>query len=86
MLMETPGPPISIKKTESIIESPAPVQHDKRRRIGFLMAGIGAFLCVFGFLITLFLLQHDVDFGLALYGTTGLGGTLLFGGLVAILG
>ena len=58
---------------------------ERRRRIGFLMVAIGALLCIFGFMLTLFLLQHDVNFNVALYGATGFGGCLLFGGLVAIL-
>lgn len=58
---------------------------ERRRRIGFLMVGIGAFLCVFGFLITLVLLQNEVNFNVALYGATGLGGLLLFAGMVAIM-
>ena len=58
----------------------------KRRRIGVFMVATGAFLCVFGFLITMFLLQHGVNFNLALYGTTGFGGSLLLGGMIAILG
>jgi hypothetical protein len=59
---------------------------EKRRRLGFVLLGAGAFLCVFGFVITMFLLQHEVNFNLALYGTTGAGGAMLLGGLVALLG
>jgi len=58
---------------------------ERRRKIGFLMVGAGAFLCVFGFLITLILLQNEVNFHVALYGATGVGGLLLFGGMVAIM-
>jgi hypothetical protein len=58
----------------------------RRRKMGTAMVLAGAFLCVFGFAITMVLLQHEVNFGVALYGATGLGGTLLLGGMVAILG
>jgi len=58
---------------------------ERRRKIGFLLVGAGAFLCVFGFLITLVLLQNEVNFNVALYGATGLGGLLLFAGMVAIM-
>lgn len=60
--------------------------NSQRRKVGVAMVVIGAFLCLFGFLITMFLIQHEVNFSMALYGTTGLGGTLLLGGMVAILG
>lgn len=58
----------------------------QRRKAGVIMVAVGAFLCVFGFLITMMLIQHEVNFNFALYGTTGLGGSLLLGGMVAILG
>lgn len=57
-----------------------------RRKIGTLLLVVGSLLCVFGFLITMVLLQHEVNFNLALYGATGLGGAMLLGGLVAIMG
>jgi hypothetical protein len=36
-------------------------------------------------MITLVLLQNEVNFNVALYGATGLGGLLLFAGMVAIM-
>ncbi len=79
---------INSEVTESVkdIENPEKEKHEKRRRLGIVMVVIGSFLCVFGFLITMFLLQHEVNFSVALYGTTGLGGLLLLGGMVAIMG
>jgi hypothetical protein len=69
----------------STTTAPKKAEHDKRRRIGFLLIAIGTFLCIFGFLATLFLLQHEVNFNVALYGATGVGGVLLFAGLIAVL-
>ncbi len=74
------------EEKESITPSTESETQAKRRRIGVFMVAAGAFLCVFGFLITMFLLQHGFNFNLALYGTTGFGGSLLLGGMIAILG
>ena len=68
------------------IHSNTPSPLEKRRRIGFALVGVGAFLCIFGFLITLLMLQQGMNFNVALYGATGLGGGMLLGGLFAIMG
>ena len=79
---------LDLKEEEKEITTPSTETETqaKRRRIGVFMVATGAFLCVFGFLITMFLLQHGFNFNLALYGTTGFGGSLLLGGMIAILG
>jgi len=59
---------------------------ERKRRIGFFLVAMGAFLCIFGFLITMLLLAQGVNFNLALYGATGLGGGMLLGGMIAIMG
>ena len=84
--METPSLDSKAEETTKAIQTPENSELAKRRRIGVFMVAVGAFLCVFGFLITLFLLQHEVNFNVALYGATGFGGVLLFGGMVAIMG
>jgi len=77
---------LSSEEKEKLTTSHLTEKHDKRRRLGFFLIAIGAFLCVFGFLITMILISKGVNFNLALYGATGLGGVTLFGGLVAVLG
>lgn len=84
--MEAPMRDSKVEEANTAIKISENPEFAKRRRIGFFMVGVGAFLCIFGFLITLFLLQHEANFSVALYGATGLGGTLLFAGLVAIVG
>ena len=58
---------------------------EKRKTLGAVMAVAGGFLCVFGFFITMFLMQQDVNFHVALYSVTGLGGSLLLGGMIAVM-
>jgi hypothetical protein len=58
---------------------------EKRKTLGAVMAAAGGFLCVFGFFITMFLMQQDVNFHVALYSVTGLGGSLLLGGMIAVM-
>ena len=79
---------INSEVTESVkgIENAEKEKLEKRRKMGVILVVIGSFLCVFGFLITMFLLQHEVNFNVALYGTTGLGGMMLLGGMIAIMG
>lgn len=67
-------------------ETAATPSVEKRRKLGFFLIAAGAFLCVFGFLVTLLLLDQGVNFNVAMYGTTGAGGIMLLGGLVAVLG
>lgn len=68
------------------MSTPTSSSLEKRRKLGFLLVALGAFLCVLGFVITLLLLDQGVNFNVAMYGTTGAGGALLLGGLVAVLG
>lgn len=84
--METSTLHPKAEEKHKLIEPSVNAALAKRRKLGTLMVVAGAFLCVFGFLVTLFLLQHEINFNLALYGATGLGGVLLLGGMVAILG
>lgn len=84
--METTAENKGIEEAVKLIENPEKEKLEKRRKMGVILVVVGSFLCVFGFLITMFLLQHEVNFNVALYGTTGLGGTMLLGGMIAILG
>ncbi len=84
--MESSNPNSKAEDKESLKTNPSTEAHDKRRRIGFFLIGIGAFLCVFGFLITMVMISQGANFNVALYSTTGLGGVSLLGGLVAVLG
>ncbi len=84
--METQLNDFKADETHTTVTNTETPELAKRRRIGIFMVAVGAFLCIFGFLITLFLLQHEANFNFALYGATGFGGTLLLGGMVAVLG
>ena len=84
--MESSNPNSMAEEKELPTTNPSNEAHDKRRRIGFFLIGIGAFLCVFGFLITMVMISQGANFNVALYGATGVGGVSLFGGLVAVMG
>lgn len=60
--------------------------YEKRKKIGLLLVGAGAFLCVVGFMLTLLLSQNHGSFNFALYGMTSAGAMSLFGGLACIIG
>lgn len=83
--METPTINPKEEENQRITQSSENVALSKRRKIGFFLIAIGAFLCVFGFLITMLMISQGVNFNVALYSTTGLGGVSLLGGLVAVM-
>lgn len=83
--METSNSISKAEEKETLTSYAQTETHSKRRRIGFFLIAIGVFLCVFGFLITMFMMSHGANFNVALYGATGLGGVSLFGGLVAVM-
>ncbi|MFN4284497.1 MAG: hypothetical protein ACK4E8_00875 [Lacibacter sp.] len=59
---------------------------EKKRFSGFLCCGIGGGLLLLSFLITLILFDTEHNFSLYLYGLTALGVSVVFKGLVDLLG
>lgn len=58
----------------------------RRMRSGTFIVMLGCFLCLTGFLITMYLMQQDADFHSVLYVTTGLGGLFILGGAALMMG
>jgi len=57
---------------------------EKKRKRGFLLIGIGSFLLVFGFVLTVIMYHNGMPIELAMYGPTMIGALLLMGGLIYI--
>lgn len=60
--------------------------YEKRKKIGMLLLGLGAILCIAGFMFTLLLSHEHASFNFALYGMTSAGATGLMAGLACIIG
>ncbi len=63
------------------LKSESKINENKRRR-GFLLIGIGGFLLVFGFLITVLLYHQGMAIETAMYVPTIVGVLLVMGGLI----
>jgi hypothetical protein len=57
---------------------------ESRRKRGFLLIGVGSFLLIFGFLLTVIMYHNGMPIGLAMYGPTIAGALLVMGGLVLL--
>ncbi|MFN8699428.1 MAG: hypothetical protein ACK500_04635 [Flavobacteriales bacterium] len=62
------------------------MRQKRRRSRGMIFCGIGAVVLVSAFLITFILHNLNMDTGIALYGLTTLGVTLLFIGMIFFFG
>ena len=71
---------------EAIMAQLKKIQYAKRSSRGVILFFIGAFILVFGFVITFFLFHSGDSMKWAMYGLTTLGTAVLFFGIIDIFG
>ena len=71
---------------EEVVGTVRDMRLRRRRSRGLMFTGIGAVVLVSAFLVTFILHSMDKDTGIALYGMTTAGVTLLFAGMVFFFG
>ncbi|MBI1782863.1 MAG: hypothetical protein HYR66_16085 [Sphingobacteriales bacterium] len=77
---------LSTETVNAIIQQWKKIYYAKKRNQGFIYVGVGTFLMVFSFLLSVFLFYSDNSIEWALYGITFVGLSLTFKGMVDILG
>lgn len=70
----------------AIIQQWKKIHYTKKRNRGFIYVGVGTFLMVFSFLLSVVLFYSDRNIEWALYGITFIGLSITFKGMVDILG
>jgi len=72
--------------TEEALQEWKKINYARKRGIGLACCGTGALLLFTSFLITLLLFNTDHNFSLYLYGLTFIGISVLFKGMIDLLG
>jgi hypothetical protein len=75
-----------LSRTEAVMIAGSLIsnKYEKKRKRGFLLIGIGSFLLVFGFVLTVIMYHNGMPIELAMYGPTMVGALFLLGGLIYI--
>ncbi|RTL56174.1 MAG: hypothetical protein EKK37_16990 [Sphingobacteriales bacterium] len=77
---------LSAETVNAIIQQWKKIHYTKKRNQGFICIGVGTFLMVFSFLLSVLLFYSNKSIEWALYGITFIGLSITFKGMVDILG